>query len=642
MSFRVKILVPVAVLFVYVCFSAFMIHKILSDQKSVAPVVNIAGRQRMLTQKMTKELLFYLQTKNPVYLKQMENTMRIFDISLSALINSGKVPTSLNLQKTSWLYIPGAKGKIREQLLKVKSLWEAFKKHVEDVIAGRNVQANLEWVKDNNLVLLKEMNKAVFMMQYAAERDLHRLGYYQYAGVVIGLIVLILILVAMFSITKRVFRIAEVLDDVVKEDTLNLHLDVDVGQRDEIGLMLEKLKEFLSRVASEIEEFTYRFGLICEQMPKGFNVNVNLGVVADEYKVISEELATSLDELDSAIKDLANEAMNAATSATEAMEVAKEGKEKALASSAKSQDVENSIELLAEKTHKLNEMTQRIAEVLKVINDISDQTSLLALNAAIEAARAGEHGRGFAVVADEVRKLAEQTQRATKDIEEMINNIFSTVESVSQMSNTARSYVREQVEAVQKAVNSFEVVLRSVESLNELVMKVSAATEEQSATVSQIAGMANTLKASINEIVRNIDDSSGAWREVSESVTQVLNELQRVIFKEGSKELALAVKQLLIFARDVMYFCSGRKSDVTVPDAESCEFYRFITSEEGRKLLGDRLNRIEKLHKDVHETAKACMDAFRRDDKKALVDVTDALAEVMSSLFKEVIEALKS
>ncbi len=645
MSIKVKILVPVVVMLGYVFFSTYMVHEILRDQRSVAAVINIAGRQRMLTQKMTKELLFHLHTKDPTFLEKMRETMQIFDISLNALIDSGKVPTSLSLKRTKWLFVPAAKGKVREQLLKVRSLWQEFKGRVEALLSGKDVEANLEWIKENNTRLLAEMNRAVFMMQHDAEKSLSMIRKFQFVGLGVGLLATILVILALVSVGRRIDYGMRAVSEVTQDGVIKLDVDFETDGADEIARMLQVVAEVTSRIAERMREITYVAGKIISELPKGLNVDVNVTVVSQEYQLLMEDVANAIDELNVAIRDLANEASRVANSASEAMEITKEGMEKVRASARKSEGVEKAIGELDREAHELNEVTCRIADILKVINDISDQTSLLALNAAIEAARAGEHGRGFAVVADEVRKLAEQTQKATKDIEDMVQQISMSVGKVRERSDVAINFVREQVAAVEDAMKSFDEVHERIVQLNELIMKVSSTTEEQSAVVSQIATTADSLREKSNEVAANIEESSAAIKSIAESLHAMFDELVSVVFKEGVQDINSAMKAHIGYVLKVLEYCMGESVDVESllsVSYEGCPFKKYLESDAARKLLGDAVcSEVDDLHRKVHEAASMCIEAKRSGDMRAVVEYTDVLADAAHRLLSKLAQALK-
>lgn len=181
---------------------------------------------------------------------------------------------------------------------------------------------------------------------------------------------------------------------------------------------------------------------------------------------------------------------------------------------------------------------QDISHITEAIQHITNQTNLLALNASIEAARAGEHGKGFAVVADEVRKLAEESNTATKKIQQMIEGIEketeTTVLSMAEMGNsgeqlnTSVSKTEEEFTEIERAVS---LTIKAVEKLNSEILLVTTKNDEIMGFIQNISAISQQTAAASEEVTASIDEQVRAVSNISHAadglsgVSEELNEM---------------------------------------------------------------------------------------------------------------------
>lgn len=171
--------------------------------------------------------------------------------------------------------------------------------------------------------------------------------------------------------------------------------------------------------------------------------------------------------------------------------------------------------------------TKNIIIILNKINEITDQTNLLALNASIEAARAGKAGLGFAVVADEIRKLANQSQDASNEIEAILNQVNSSINSSLDLSTKAQTAFSSELKQVKETIFTFDEIKHSIS-------KIGSSMQEAINTITQIDNDKNTLNVNISNIANVSEENTSSTEEVSASIHEQM-EVNDEIFNLAEK-----------------------------------------------------------------------------------------------------------
>ena len=241
----------------------------------------------------------------------------------------------------------------------------------------------------------------------------------------------------------------------------------------------------LTEIITNIRESASTVSTGANEIAQG---NADLSQRTESQAANLEETASSMEEMTSAVKQTSENSTHANELAASASKQAEQGGEV----------VSRAVTAMDE----INQASNKIADIIGVIDEIAFQTNLLALNAAVEAARAGEQGRGFAVVAGEVRNLAQRSAGAAKEIKDLIRD---SVEKVNAGTNL-----------VNESGKTLEDIVSSVKRVTTMIEEISVAAQEQSSGIEQV----NSAIAQMDEMTQQnaalVEEATAAGEAMAE------------------------------------------------------------------------------------------------------------------------------
>lgn len=433
---------------------------------SVSPeTINVAGAQRMLSQKMTKEALLLVQGVGEK--AELDATLKSFASAHQDLLVGNRARNITAFKDPQ----------IQEQMQRVDQLWQQMKTRLDKAVAQQD-QQSIKQLQAQSVALLKEMNAAVVLMTRKAESTQKIQAWLAFGSVTT--ILALVVLGRIFGMNQLMNNIQTLLVGMrrVGEGDFKMRLKA-TYQEDEIGQMFTAY--------NRMQEETLRLMLQTKQT--GQTTFQHVQDVVDAAQATGEgvrqqhedldQVATAMNQMTATVAEVANHASSAADAADSADERARAGQKLVVQTASQLKRLSDNLKQGAKDLQELREETDSAGKVLEVITAIAEQTNLLALNAAIEAARAGEAGRGFAVVADEVRNLASRTRDSIGEIENIVANLQSEAGKASNAMVTYSEEAASNVSQIEEATEALEVIVGAVDMIRGMNTQIAAAAEQQ-------------------------------------------------------------------------------------------------------------------------------------------------------------------
>jgi methyl-accepting chemotaxis protein len=277
---------------------------------------------------------------------------------------------------------------------------------------------------------------------------------------------------------------------------------------DSITRMTHESSEGVEATSASIEELSATIREVADSAHK-------LSDVTDETLSSVEQIIFSISEVDMSAKESARLSEkvkeDASTLGVASIDKIMEGMEK----------IKESVTMTSYSVEKLVGRSEEIGNILNVIDDITDQTTLLSLNAAILAAQAGEHGKGFSVVANEIKDLADRTALSTREIDKLIKSVRQEVKDAVVAMDEGMSAVQRGISSAKESSSALKKILDSSRRSSEMSASIERTTEEQASAARHVSKSIERVRSMVDLIVK-------ATAEQSRGVTLIIKAAEKI------------------------------------------------------------------------------------------------------------------
>lgn len=233
------------------------------------------------------------------------------------------------------------------------------------------------------------------------------------------------------------------------------------------------------------------------------------------------QTTTTMAELGTATHQTTAQAEASASTARQALELAEEGNDAVEKTVKGINTLKNQVGSIAEQIMHLSERTGQISLVTELVSDVANQTNMLALNASVEAARAGEGGKGFSVVAHEIRKLADQSQKSSETISNLVHDIQAALNSTVMVTDRGTQEAEQGIKLASSSAQSFAEIATAINEVFLNSQQIAITTKQQAAAVQQVV-------SAMNELNSGAQQSASGANQIQFSIEQLNKAAQQL------------------------------------------------------------------------------------------------------------------